>query len=199
MSGEKQKCGELVGRIAAGDRCALGELYDQMKSKVYGFALAILRNRSDAEDILQNTFLHIWDGAGGFRNGTDAEAWVMTITRNLAMDRFRQQKNMTDIMDAVDTLEGEDEFSPRLDRMLLNQLLSELDCSERQIVMLHAVGGYSHREIAHIVGRPCATVRWKYSNAMKKLQLYLKKEDSYEDGKKVQFAGSNCEQTSLRG
>ena len=192
MEAQKNRCGQLVDKIAEGDHAALGDLYELTKSQVYGLALAILKNRSDAEDVMQSTFIRVWDSAKSYRQGTDAGAWIMTITRNLALDRFRRQKNMTDIMNLEDTLSGCDEISPQFDRMLLNHLLSALDCSERQIVMLHAMGGYSHKEIAHIVGRPYATVRWKYGNAVKKLQAFLAKEDSYENKEQIQLAKSNC-------
>lgn len=188
---------ELIGKIATGDRTSLGTLYDQFKSPVYGLALAILKNRSDAEDVMQNVFVRVWDSADDYRPGTDAGAWIMKITRNLSMDRFRRKKNMTDIMELEDSLQGDDELTPELDRMFLNHLLSALDCTERQIVMLHAVGGYAHKEVAHILGRPCATVRWKYRNAVKKLQLFLEREDSNE--KQVQLRADACKSASFRG
>lgn len=191
MDGEKKASGGLIRRIAADDRAALGELYEQYKNAVYGLSLAVLKNRSDAEDVMQNVFIRIWDSAGTYRRGEDAGAWVMTITRNLALDKLRGRKYMTDIMEMADTLSGGDEISPQIDRMLLDHLLAALDCSERQIVMLHAVGGYTHREIARILGRPCATVRWKYGNAVKKLQAYMTKEDSHENEKQVQVTASH--------
>lgn len=186
MKTEKQKCDELLLRIAGNDRSALEELYGIFKSPVYGLALAILKNRPDAEDVMQNVFLKVWDGALKYRPGTDAGAWVMKITRNLSMDRLRARKNMTDIMELEDVLDGGEDLAPSLDRILLRELLLKLNCSDRQIVMLHAVGGYSHKEIAGIVGRPYATVRWRYGNAMKKLQGFLEKEDLYE--RKTQYA-----------
>lgn len=180
--------GKLIRRMASDDRAALGELYERYQGQVYGLALAILKNRSDAEDVMQSAFVRVWDRAVTYREGDDAGAWIMTVTRNLALDRLRRRKNMTNIMDMAETLSGDDELSPELDRMLLGHLLTSLDCTERQIVMLHAVGGYTHREIARIVGRPCATVRWKYGNAVRKLQAFLEKEDSHDNEKQVQYA-----------
>ena len=191
MDKEDTSSGELVHRMASNDRAALGELYERYRSQVYGLALAILKNRSDAEDVMQSAFVRVWDRAGTYREGNDAGAWIMTVTRNLALDRCRSRKNMADIMDMAETLPGGDEVSPQLDRMLLDHLLTVLDCTERQIVMLHAVGGYTHREIAHIVGKPCATVRWKYGKAVKKLQAFLEKEDSHDNEKQVQYAAGH--------
>lgn len=197
LDDEKKAADELIGKIAKDDRSALGTLYELFKSSVYGLALAILKNRSDAEDVMQNVFLKVWDNAPSYRPGTDAGAWIMKITRNLSLDRFRKQKNMTDIMTVEDSLQGGDDLSPELDRMLLDHLLTALDCTERQIVMLHDVGGYTHREIAQILGKPGATVRWKYGNAMKKLQSFFEKEDSYDE--KVQLGAKACKSASYRG
>ncbi len=77
---------------------------------------------------------------------------------------------------------------PRSWRLLLGHLLEALDRDERAMVLLHA-WGYAHREIARILGRPAATVRWKYGRAIKKLQTVFEKEDF--DGQKEKFpAGS---------
>ena len=188
MNQEKTPSGELVRRMASNDRTALGELYERYRSQVYGLALAVLKNRSDAEDVVQSTFVRVWDRAGTYREGNDAGAWIMTVTRNLALDWLRGRKNMVDIMSMAETLPDGDEFASQLDRMLLDHLLTALDCTERQIVMLHAVGGYTHREIARIVGKPSATVRWKYGGAVKKLQAFLEKEDFHENEKQVRYA-----------
>ena len=188
MKEEKDVWDDLVVRIAGDDRSAFAALYERFQSPVYGLALAILKNRCDAEDVMQNAFVQVWDRAGSYRPGTDAGAWILKITRNLSMDRLRSRKDMADIMDLEDTLAGGDEISPEMDRLLLAHLLEALDCGERQMVLLHA-WGYTHGEIARIVGRPAATVRWKYGRAIKKLQDLLEKEDF--DGQKAQFpAGS---------
>lgn len=187
MKEGKKECDALLIRIAAGDRSALEKLYERLKSPVYGLALAMLKNRPDAEDVMQNVFLRVWDVAPQYRPGTDAGAWVMKITRNLSTDRLQVRKNTTDIMELSDVLSDGGEVASSPERMLLRELLEKLSDAERQIVVLYAVGGYSHKEIAGIVGRPYATVRWKYRNAMKKLQRMLEKEDFYEQ--KTQYAG----------
>lgn len=153
-------------------------LYDRLKAPVYGLALSILRVRDDAEDVMQNTFLRVWDCAGQYRPGTDARAWVLKITRNLALMLLRTRRRSAELGDWAESLPGSDETAPVLDRLVLEALLRYLDETERQVVMLFAVGGYSHKEIAAVLEKPYATVRWKYSNAMKKLKRHL--EDTEE-------------------
>ncbi len=184
MENEKSEWDDLVVRMAGDDRSAFAALYERFQSPVYGLALAILKNRCDAEDVMQNAFLQVWDRAGTYRPGTDAGAWILKITRNLSMDLLRSRRNMTDIMEVEDTLAGGDETVPELDRLLLGHLLEILGCDERQIVVLHA-WGYTHREIAAILGRPAATVRWKYGRAIQKLQTLSEQEDFDEQKTQV--------------
>ena len=179
MSDEKGYYDSLVLRVARGDRSALEAVYEGLKSQVYGLALAVLKNRCDAEDVMQNAFLRVWDAAPQYRGGTDAKAWIMKITRNLALEKCRKLSRMTDIAPVEDVLEGEDQILPALDRIVLRRMLTLLDRDQRQIVMLYSVCGYSQKEIAGILGRPYATVRWKFSSAMKKLQAMMEKEDCY--------------------
>ena len=80
-----------IARIAAGEQEALSQLYDKVRPAVYGFALSILKNAHDAEDVLQDTLLQVWQAAGSYHSHGKAMAWVMTITRNLSYDRLRQR------------------------------------------------------------------------------------------------------------
>ena len=180
MSDEKEYYDSLVLRIARGDRCALEEVYEELKSPVYGLALAVLKNRCDAEDVMQNVFVRVWDAAPQYRGGTDAKAWILRITRNMALEKYRTLSRMTDIMQVEDTLKDRDPILPALDRIMIDGMLTLLDRDQRQIVVLYSLCGYSHKEIAGILGKPYATVRWKFSSAMKKLQAVMNKEDCYE-------------------
>lgn len=91
---------------------------------------------------------------------------------------LRTRRRSAELGDWAESLTGSDEAAPVLDRLVLEALLRYLDETERQVVMLFAVGGYSHKEIAAVLEKPYATVRWKYSNAMKKLKRHL--EDTEE-------------------
>jgi RNA polymerase sigma-70 factor (ECF subfamily) len=173
---EKTLYDRLVTQMAAGDTQALEALYGALHSAVYGLALAILKDRGDAEDVMQNTFLKVWEHAPQYQAGTDAKAWILRIARNLAYHHFRDQKQYGILEEEENRLPCRDELTPSLDRILLDSLLGTLDSCERQIVMLYSVAGYSHKEIAVIVDRPYATVRWKFRNAVKKLAKLAERE-----------------------
>ena len=165
-------------RIAQGDRDALAALYARTRPAVYGFALSILKNIQDAEDILQDAYLQVWLAAGSYHAHGKARAWLMTIVRNLAMDRLRQQART----EPLDWDQWQERFTdlPAVteeDRMTLTALLTALEDQERQIVTLHALTGLKHREIAALLDLPLATVLSKYSRALKKLRLAWKEAD----------------------
>ena len=64
-----------IARIAAGEQEALSQLYDKVRPAVYGFALSILKNAHDAEDVLQDTLLQVWQAAGSYHSHGKAMAW----------------------------------------------------------------------------------------------------------------------------
>lgn len=174
--GDKAALDNCIARIADGDKEALAALYGQTRAAVYGFALSILKNAHDAEDVLQDAYLQAWQAAGGYRGQGKAMAWLLVITRNLAMDRLRLQSRSQPLEDWQDRL-AELPAVTAEDRMTLAALLEQLGDQERQIVTLHALTGLKHREVAGLLGLPLPTVLSKYNRALKKLQLAWKEAD----------------------
>ena len=103
-------------------------------------------------------------------------AWILTITRNLCLQKLREQKKTADIPqeDWEPYLQHREALSPE-DRLILQVCMNQLSDEERQIVILHAVAGFKHREIAKSLQLPLSTVLSKYNRALKKLKTYLSK------------------------
>ena len=162
---------ELIEKIAAGNRDALASLYEQTNKSVYGFALSILKDTHDAQDVLQDCYLHIYSAAGSYRSQGKPMAWILTITRNLCL-KCRQAHSKCAPMPEEDRsfIPQEDaEFSAE-DKMMLSLCMKSLSAIGRQIVVLHAVSGLKHREIAALLKMPLPTVLSNYNRAIKKLQ-----------------------------
>ena len=168
------KLDQLIEGIAAGDTQAFEALYLTAKSSVYSFALSILKNTQDAEDALHDCFVQVYSAAASYEKRGNAKAWIMTITYNLCMQKLRQRQKVTDISeeDWGNFLEASDGLSPD-DKIVLEQCMNALTDEERQIVVLHAVSGFKHREIAAMLSIPLPTVLSKYNRAIKKLQKAL--------------------------
>lgn len=169
----------LLLRIADGDPTALEELYGRMHTAVYALALSYLRNVHDAQDITQDTFVRVWDKAQDYRATGSATAWVLTVCRNLSLMKLRSETRQTTLDDAEwDAIPANSGSVTQEDRVLLQELLSQLDAQARRIVLLHAVSGLKHREIAALLTLPLPTVLSKYHRAMKKMRARMEGDEN---------------------
>ena len=159
----------LLIRVGEDDRDAFEELYRKSGRAVYAFALSLLKNPDDTQDIVQETFLKIRGAAHLYRPMGKPMAWILTIARNLCNSRLRQSALSVEDCKMEDSLQFSYVTDPT-DRLVLESLLNALGDEERQVVTLHALSGLKHREIAVLLGMPLPTVLSKYSRAMKKLQ-----------------------------
>ena len=87
----KRELEQLLSGVAAGNREALAQLYDRARTAVYGVALSYLKNAHDAQDVTQDTFVRVWDCAAQYQPQGTPMAWVLTIARNLARMKLRQE------------------------------------------------------------------------------------------------------------
>lgn len=160
------------------DREALSQLYHATSTGIYAYALSVLKNSHDAEDVLQECYLCVFSSAHTYRSMGKPLAWMMTITKNLCFQRIRERQKVADVPeeDWEKYLEGNEGISSE-DRMILKECMQLLNDEERKIVVLHAVVGFKHREIAKLFELPLSTVLSKYNRAIKKLKTALMKGD----------------------
>ncbi|MCC2258644.1 RNA polymerase sigma factor [Intestinimonas sp. CLA-AA-H199] len=166
----------LLPRVGHGDRAALETLYVQTEKAVYALALSILRDPEDARDVTQEVYLKVRAAAHLYVPQGKPLAWLFTITRNLCRDLQRSQSRDGQ---SPEDLENDARFSyisDPTDRLVLAAALKTLGDEERQVVLLHAVSGLKHREIAQDLGLPLSTVLSRYNRALKKLKRYLTEE-----------------------
>ena len=177
-SKQAERLDNYILGIAKGDKEALAWLYESTHTAVYGFALSLCKNVPDAEDVLQDVFVQIWNAAEQYTPAGKPMAWIFTITRNLALLCLRQKNKMIPFS-AEDLQEHLEEISQVTsdDRIVLEALLKSLQDTERQILVLHALSGMKHREIASLLQIPLPTVLSKYHRAVKKLGKIMKEAD----------------------
>lgn len=166
-----------IRRIQRGNTDAIADIYDATKSSVYGFILSILKNPDDAEDVLQDTYIKICTSAALYESYGKPMAWILTIARNMALMKIRKQSRQVDIPDFAWGELTDDKKVSTEDKIVLEAALKRLTTEESSIVMLHAVSGIKHREIADILDMPLATVLSKYNRALKKLRKILEEEN----------------------
>jgi len=175
---DRKELEPLLIAVAAGEQEALAALYDRTRAAVYALALSILKNTHDAQDVTQDAFVRVWDSAPQYRPQGSPMAWILTITRNLARMKLRRNARLIDLNDEQwEAIPADAPSVTPEDRHLLQTALAALTDEERQVVMLHAVTGLKHREIAALLEMPLATVLSKYHRALKKLRTLVKGDD----------------------
>ncbi len=172
---------KYLEKIANQDKDALADLYNLVKASVYGFAFSIVKNTEDASDVLQDCFIQIYANAYRYKSEGKPMAWILTITRNLCLMKIKKQSRTSDVSidDMLNVASNESDIST-VDKLVIRQCLQGLKDEERQIVILHAITGLKHKEIAEILGLPLSTVLSKYNRAIKKLAKKLKEDKIYE-------------------
>jgi RNA polymerase sigma-70 factor (ECF subfamily) len=156
----------LLDRIAGRDRAAFRELYDAVSAKLLGLTHRILRDRAQAEDALQETFLKIWHNAAAYDPASGRPiAWMAAIAHNTAIDAVRRRREVLSR-----TAEEGDELMASVvdpgsqgpdgaDREALRRCLDGLDPAHRDCIVLAYCGGYSRQELAERFDKPVGTVK----------------------------------------
>ena len=93
---------DLILQIADGDRTALKMLYESISGNIYGYALSVIKNRDDAEDILQETFLKVFTAAKSYKPQGKPTAWVFTIAKNIIRDKLRSRTQTVELSEEPD-------------------------------------------------------------------------------------------------
>ena len=171
------KCDLAIIELANGNIEALSTIYDLMSRNIYVTALVITENHADAEDIVQDTMLQIVKYVHAYRKGTNPRAWILTMARHGAIDTIRKRRYHT----PIDELSLQDEaVNDDIEAVLT--LLSGLDTSERELVLLRLYEEISYEEIAKIMKISVFAAQKRYQRALKKLQR-INNERSYEYGR----------------
>lgn len=153
---------------------ALARIYEATKSTVYGFALSILKNKADAEDVMHDTYIQMFRNAASYQPMGKPLAWLLTITKRLAYNRLRDEKYPEDIAEHEEAVQ-EHGTTQAEDRMLVDMAFEILEQTEREIVLLHAVSGMKHREIAELLDMNLNSVLSKYNRALSKMKKELER------------------------
>jgi len=175
---------DLGRALAAADLDALALLYDRYGALAYSVAMRILGDARLAEDVVQETFLKLWNSAGAF----DAEkgslrGWVLTSARNRAIDQLRgrgaherrevELESAESVGAAGTSADPWREVSAAMAREAVRDALARLPLEQKQAVELAFYGGYTYREIAEISRVPLSTVKGRMRLALEKLHSYL--------------------------
>jgi RNA polymerase sigma-70 factor (ECF subfamily) len=175
---------QLMLQVAEGSRPAFAELYQRFSTPLYSFALKMLSNEAEAQDLLQEVFLSVWHKAATFRSDKgSAFAWVVAQARNRAIDRLRSRRRRGELMDAygpelepsgsVVTSSAENcELSER--GRQVRSALGELSEEQRQVLRMAFFEGLTQAEIAEKLEEPLGTIKARAHRGMARLRSALR-------------------------
>ena len=156
---------DLLRAVATHDKAALRAVYQREQTRLFGVAMAILRDRDAAADALQTAFLRVWERAGQFDPARgEAGAWLAGIVRFAALDaaRLRGRETLTDDPGLGDTAvepEAFERLAAAQDGARLRDCLDRLEEKHRTGIMLAFVHGLSHAQLAARLNEPLGTVK----------------------------------------
>jgi RNA polymerase sigma-70 factor, ECF subfamily len=173
------------------DQSRFAELAMPFMDGLYSAALRMTRNRADAEDLVQETYLRGFRGFGGFEEGTNLKAWLYRILTNAYINQYRKKKRRPDESDIEEVEElylyrrlggleavaagrsAEDEVLEMFTETEVKEALEDLPENFRIAVVLADVEGFSYKEIAEILDVPIGTVMSRIHRGRKGLQKRL--------------------------
>jgi RNA polymerase sigma-70 factor (ECF subfamily) len=178
---------ELVDRARDGDAVAFGQLVRRHQQRIHRLAIHLLRDRAEAEDVMQETFIRAYRALARFDGRSEPYTWFYRIAINLSLNTLRSRKSHRTMTEADD---------PRLDALVseqqaaadppgdaarnqlyaaLSQGIDELSETLRTTLVLVCIDGRSHEEASAILGAPEGTIAWRVHEARRKLKEYMAK------------------------
>ena len=175
----------LVDRIKNKDHRALELLYDKYRSTIFGLVYSIVQRREEAEDLLQDLFVKIWEKADTYNESKGTVySWLTTMSRNKAIDRLRSKRYKTAKLEDTDHNQlyaciEEDDKNP-LEEMMINEqtehirnALVRIPRDQREAISIAYMQEMSHSEISEMLNIPLGTVKFRIRQGKMRLKRIL--------------------------
>ena len=181
---------ELVGRAAAGDASAFRELVERHQLRVYQIVHRMLRDRTDADDVTQETFVKVWRGLPSYDGRAQFSTWLYTIARNTALNALRARRPQLSLSDAATFAEAELALGvadgpasgpeaadaaadSATESRAIAAAIAELPERQQQVVALFYLQDRSYDEVAEMLAIPLGTVKTLLHRARARLEQRL--------------------------
>lgn len=163
-------CDKAIIELSKGDKNALSIIYDCMARMIFTVAYTIVNNYQDAEDVLQDTLIEITKYAHAYQKGSNAKAWILTMTRHLSIDIVRKRKSTLCIDDIEINEPSMLTENPEILSLEVFDMLNRLDEDERQIIIFRIYSQMPYKKISQIMNITIASAQKKYQRTIKKLK-----------------------------
>jgi RNA polymerase sigma-70 factor (ECF subfamily) len=173
---------QLLRQIAKQDRQALADFYDQTAATLFSVAARILGDPHEAEEVIQDVFVQIWDKASLFDPAVGVPLhWALTITRRRAIDRLRARQRRSRLIDQIQQMAPEPiiDFASAQSSLTEDEVaavrgaLTALPVEQRQAIEMAFFGGLTHQAIAETLSEPLGTIKARIRRGMLSLRESL--------------------------
>jgi RNA polymerase sigma factor (sigma-70 family) len=163
---------DLLRGCLNGDRRAQESLYKQYSGKMYAVCLRYAKDADEAQDILQEGFIKVFNSLEKFRNEGSFEGWIRRIFVNTSIEQYRKAHNKQHFVDSEE-LEVEDKAITAMSKLAekdVIMLIQQLSPGYRQVFNMYVIEGFSHKEIADVLGINEGTSKSQLARAKQMLQ-----------------------------
>jgi len=171
----------LIEAMREGDEFAFVSLYNRHKDQVYGFCLKMLLNEERAADVMQDTFLRVYENRERLLDAGSFRSWLFTIARNQSLNVIRREKRQVSLepkMREEASLKASQKPSAPLEKSeqvaLVNQCLAQLKPDYREVIILREYQNLSYKEIAAVTRSTLSAVKSRLFKARRKLATFIR-------------------------
>ncbi len=172
MKIDKVKLHELMKKQILGEQVQK-ELYENYSNLVYKIAFSILKNKENAEDVMQNVFTKIVEIPKEKLPSNKETTWLYTVTKNEAISYVRKNKKEVCLEEIYELVDEDTNIEEIIEKEDYQNLIRGLNKEEQEIISLKILSKLKFRQIATLLNMPIGTVQWKYYTAVKALKISL--------------------------
>ncbi len=155
------------------DNKGLEDLYRIYHKKVYGIAFSIVKNKEDAEDIMQVVFAKIQELDKTKLPSAKGMTWLYTLTKNETLNYLKKKKGEVSLDTIYEIENKNNEIDKKIDHIEFNRLISKLNEKEQEIISLKILSDFSFQEISELLNEPIGTVKWRYYKSLHSIKRML--------------------------
>ena len=164
---------ELFIEIKYGNKIAFEKLYNNYNKLIYSIAYSILKNKQDAEDVVQIVFEKLYLIDKEKLPNRNESSWLYSVTKNETINYLKHNKNNIDLDSIYNIEDDNNEINKIIDQDSYNRLIDKLNDKEKEIISLKIVSNLSFEEIGKLLKEPTGTIKWKYYKAVNTLKILL--------------------------
>lgn len=164
---------ELFIEIKYGNKIAFEKLYNNYNKLIYSIAYSILKNKQDAEDVVQIVFEKLYSIDKDKLPNRNESSWLYSVTKNETINYLKHNKNNIDLDSIYNIEDDNNEINKIIDQDSYNRLIDKLNDKEKEIISLKIVSNLSFEEIGKLLKEPTGTIKWKYYKAVNTLKILL--------------------------